>query len=168
MIRHVIVASLLIGCRLSLENEDATGDDGSGRRCAVSTTSPSCLDAVTHADLAWIQMNIFSASCTFSGCHNGTNNPAGKIDLRPNMSHGHLVNFTSLLDPSRKLVVPNDVEASYLMLMLGDVPPAMASPPAAAPPGSVGYMPQGAGGRLSCCQKLDALERWIMTGAPNN
>ncbi len=166
MIRHVIVASLLAGCRLSLESDE--GDIGSGGKCAISTTSPSCLDAVTHSDLAWIQQNIFSASCTFSGCHNGTNNPAGKVDLRPNMSHDHLVNFTSLLEPSRKLVVPNDIEASYLMLMLGDVPPAMASPPGSPPPASVGFMPQGAGGKLSCCQKLEALERWIMAGAPSN
>jgi hypothetical protein len=62
--------------------------------------------------------------------------------------------------------VPNDVQASYLMLMLGDVPPAMANPPGAPPPTSIGYMPQAQ--PALCCQKLDAIERWIMAGAPNN
>ena len=84
------------------------------------------------------------------------------------MSHSHLVNFTSILDPTRKLVVPNDVEQSFLMLMLGFVPPEMADPPGTAPPASVGFMPQSSGGQLSCCQKLEALERWINAGAPNN
>jgi hypothetical protein len=71
-----------------------------------------------------------------------------------------------MVDPTRKLVVPNDVKSSYLMLMVRDVPPAMATPPGTAPPGSIGYMPQGS--TTLCCQKLDALERWIMAGAPNN
>jgi hypothetical protein len=165
MIRLVIIASLLAGCRISLEDAESTSGGG---RCTISTTSQPCMDAVMHADLTWIQQNVFTASCTFSGCHNGANTPAGKVDLRAGMSHSHLVNFTSILEPTRKLVVPNNVNASYLMLMLGFVPPEMADPPASAPPASVGYMPQSSGGQLLCCQKLEALERWINAGAPNN
>ena len=165
MIRLVIIASLLAGCRISLEDAESTSGGG---RCMVSTASPPCMDAVTHSDLTWIQQNVFTASCIFSGCHNGANNPAGKVDLRAGMSHSHLVNFTSILDPTRKLVVPNNVNASYLMVMLGFVPLEMADPPAGAPPASVGFMPQSSGGQLLCCQKLDALERWINAGAPNN
>jgi hypothetical protein len=165
MLRLAIVATLLAACRISLE--DAESPSGGGR-CQVSTTSQPCLDAVTHSDLAWIQPNIFTASCVFSGCHNGANTRAGKVDLRAGMSHSHLVNATSGLDPTRKLVVANDVNASYLMLMLGFVPPEMAVPPATPPPASVGYMPQSSGGQLLCCQKLEALERWIEAGAPNN
>jgi len=52
--------------------------------------------------------------------------------------------------------------------MLRDVPPVMASPPASPPPGNVGYMPQGPASAALCCQKLDAIERWIESGAPNN
>jgi hypothetical protein len=165
MIRLVIIASLLAGCRISLEDAENLGRGG---RCVVSTTSQACLDADMHQDLTWIQQNIFTASCVFSGCHNGSNNPAGKVDLRAGMSRSHLVDFTSILDPTRKLVVANNVNASYLMLMLGHVTPEMADPPAMPPPASVGYMPQSSGGQLLCCQKLQALERWINDGAPNN
>jgi hypothetical protein len=161
MIRLVIVASLLVGCRISLEpNNTAT------RQCVVSTTSQPCMEAVGHSDLAWIEAKIFTASCNFSGCHNGASTPQGMVDLRTGMSYAHLVNFASLIpgQGTRKLVVPNDVDASYLMLMLGDVPPAMANPPAVPPALGIGFMPQGA--PLLCCQKLDVLERWINAGAP--
>ncbi len=166
MLRLVIAASLCIGCRISLE--DAQNMGGGGGRCVVSTTSQACMDAVMHQDLTWIQQNIFNAHCVFSGCHNGTNNPAGKVDLRAGMSRSHLVDFTSILTPPRKLVVANNVDASYLMLMVGFVPPEMADPPGMPPPASVGFMPQSSGGELLCCQKLEALERWINDGAPNN
>ena len=166
MLRLVIAASLLIGCRISLE--DAQNMGGGGGQCVVSTTSQACMDAVMHQDLTWIQPNIFTAHCVFSGCHNGTNNAAGKVDLRAGMSRSHLVDFTSILTPPRKLVVANNVNASYLMLMVGFVPPEMADPPGMPPPASVGYMPQSSGGELLCCQKLEALERWINDGAPNN
>jgi len=165
VIPWIVLASLLGGCRISLEDAENTGGGG---RCVVSMTSQACLDAESHQDLTWIQQNIFTASCVFSGCHNGSNNHAGKVDLRAGMSHSHLVDFASILDPTRKLVVANNVNASYLMLMLGHVTPDMADPPAMPPPASVGYMPQSSGGQLLCCQKLDALERWINDGAPNN
>jgi hypothetical protein len=163
MIRLVIVASLLASCRISLEDND-TGGNGTDRVCTVNMSSPSCLEAEqdNHSDLAWIESKIFTASCNFSGCHSSAND-LGKLDLRPGMSHDHLVGVSSLLDPTRKLVVPNDVNSSYLMLMLQDVPPKMATPAGVLP--SVGPMPQG--GTTLCCQKLDVLERWIMAGAPS-
>jgi hypothetical protein len=167
MFRLVIVASLLAGCRVSLEDTSSGDDTITGRACVVSTSSQPCMDATTHSDLAWIEQKIFTASCTFSGCHNGDSSRAGMIDLRPGKSRAHLVDFASKLDPTRKLVVAGDVDASYAMLMLRDVPPAMASPPGSAPPGSIGYMPQGTGGTSLCCQKLDVLERWITAGAPS-
>jgi hypothetical protein len=164
MIRLVIVASLIAGCRISLESNDTPDGGGTGgRQCTVDTTSP-CMEAVTHSDLAWVEDNVFATSCNFSGCHNGASTPQGMVDLRPGMSRAHLVGFASLISgqESRKLVVPNDVKASYLMLMLGDFDPAMATPPGQ-PPG-IGYMPQGA--KILCCQKLDAIDRWITAGAP--
>lgn len=163
MIRLVVIASLLVGCRISLE-DSSMGDDTMGRRCKVDTTSQICMDATSHSDLAWIEGKIFVASCAFSGCHNGASTPEGMVDLRAGRSYAHLVNFTSLIESSRKLVVPNDINASYLMLMLGDVSADMASPPGTVP--SVGLMPLG--NLPLCCQKLDALQRWIMAGAPNN
>src|SRR4051812_38851083 len=170
MLRLVAIASLasclLWGCRISLEDNVAlTADGGSnGRACTVSTTSQPCLDATMHSDLAFIEQKIFAPSCNFSGCHDSASD-AGRLDLRPGMSHDRLVDMASKIDTARKLVVPNDVAASYLMLMLRDVAPAMASPPGNSPPGSVGFMPQA--GPTLCCQKLDAIERWINAGAPN-
>ncbi|HEX8109640.1 MAG TPA: hypothetical protein VF516_18040 [Kofleriaceae bacterium] len=171
MLRLVAIASLAVGlpwgCRISLEDNVAlTADGGSnGRACTVSTTSQPCMDATTHSDLAFIEQKIFAPSCNFSGCHDSATD-SGKLDLRAGVSHDHLVGVASQIDTTRKLVVPNDAAASYLMLMLRDVAPAMASPPGNPPPGSVGFMPQGA--PTLCCQKLDAIERWINAGAPNH
>ena len=173
MLRLVAIASLIVpllgGCRISLENYDTSiqnPDGGNGGACVVSTTSQPCLDAVAHSDLAFIEQKIFATNCNFSGCHDSATD-SGKLDLRAGVSHDHLVGVSSQIDGTRKLVVPNDVAASYLMLMVRDVPPAKASPPAAPPPGDIGYMPQDSGATL-CCQKLDALERWINDGAPNH
>lgn len=162
MLRLLVIASLVAGCRISLESEPAQ------RACMVNTTSPLCTEAVNHSDLAWIEASIFVPNCNLAGggaCH-ATASDAGKLELRPGTSHGHLVNMPSMIDKTRKLVVPGDVAASYLMLMVSAVPPEMASPPGAAPPRDIGFMPQSSG--TLCCQKLDALERWIEDGAPNN
>jgi hypothetical protein len=165
MIRLVIVASLLVGCRISLENNDLppTPDGGNGRRCTDSTTSPACVAAVDHSDLTWIQANIFKTGCALSSsCH-------GSGGIAPNLSDGQsyasLVNVDSTFQSSRKRIVPNDIKASYLMLMVNDFAPEMAMPPGMMPAG--GYMPKGDPKGL-CCQKLDALDRWIMAGAQNN
>jgi hypothetical protein len=162
MIRFVMIAGLLVGCRHSLED---SGPEGSV--CVESTSITSCLQAEGRSDLGWIEQNIFISGCALSSsCHNGANTNAGRMDLSAGKAHASLVNVASRLEPSRKLVVPNDVAASYLMLMLRDFPPSEALPPGQAPPSSVGYMPQG--GPTLCCQKLDAIERWIMAGAPIN
>lgn len=168
MFRLVAIAGLLCSCRLSLENYDTSiqgTDAGNGRACVVSTTSQPCMDATTHSDLAFIEQRIFASSCNFSGCHDSATD-AGRLDLRAGASHDRLVGVSSQIDNTRKLVVPNDVAASYLMLMLRDVAPAMANPPGNSPPGSIGFMPQAA--PTLCCQKLDAIERWINAGAPNH
>jgi hypothetical protein len=143
-----------------------TTDSGTGT-CAMST-SQACMDATAHSDLTWIQANIFEKQCTFSGCHNGAATLAGKVDLRSGMAYAHLVGFTSVLDPTRKLVVAGDPKSSYLEVMLGIIQPVSATPPSAPPRSDVGYMPQSNGGNLLCCQKLAAIDRWIAAGAMNN
>jgi hypothetical protein len=159
MMRLALAATLLAGCRLSLDSETVD------RTCSVGT-SQQCLDAVNApATLAWIETNIFMQSCDFSGCHSGAPGNESPLDLSPGHSAASLVNATSIEDGSRKLVVPNDVEASYLMLMLQDVAPANASPAAAGLP-PPGPMPQSAD--PLCCQKLEVLERWINAGAPTS
>jgi len=159
MIRFVLVASLLIGCRTSLENAP---DASVGTGCKVDTTA-ACMAATTHSDLAWIEQNIFTPSCAIPGCHSSPTD-VGKLDLRAGKSHDALVGIASQLETTRKLVVLNDIHSSYLMLMLHDFAPAMATPPGTAP--GIGYMPLGL--PELCCQKLEAVERWIMAGAPAN
>jgi hypothetical protein len=168
MLRLVAIASLLCGCRISLEDNVALVADAgaNGRACTVNMASQPCIDATVHSDLAFIEQKIFVPSCNIgSSCHASSSDP-GKVGLQPGMSHDHLVGVSSMIDATRKLVVPNDVAASYLMLMLRDVAPGMASPPGNPPPGSVGFMPQSA--TTLCCQKLEAIERWINAGAPNH
>jgi len=168
MTRFLLAASLvasLSACRITLDDNE-TGDDVTGRNCVVNTSSATCVAATMHQDLTWIENNIFNTSCTFSGCHNGASSAAGKVDLRPRMSRAHLVGYASAIEPSRMLVVPNDVKSSYLMLMLHDFAPAEATPPGSAPDQSIGFMPMG--NMPLCCQKLDAIERWITAGAPSN
>jgi hypothetical protein len=75
--------------------------------CAQGTSS-ACMDATTHSDLTWIQKNIFTPQCTFSGCHNGENTKQGQIDLRDGKSFATLVNGNSVLMSGAKLVVPSD------------------------------------------------------------
>jgi len=172
MLRLVLVASLLAGCHTSPPlaadappppvDASLLPDAAVVRACTDSTVAP-CMAATTHSDLAWIETNIFESSCTFSGCHSSATD-LGKFDLRVGVSYANLVGVSSIADPTRKLVVPNDVHASYLMLSLQDFPPEMATPPGVVP--VVGYMPQGA--PILCCQKLEAIERWIMAGAPAN
>ena len=159
MIRLVAIACLLAGCRISLDDEPM----GGATACQIDTANQICASATSHSDLAWIEDNLFANSCDASSCHASAAAP-GKLDLRPMFSHDGLVNVASKIDTSRKLVVPNDVNASYLMLMLRAVPPEMANPPGSPPPTDIGFMPQG--GLTLCCQKLDAISRWITAGAP--
>jgi hypothetical protein len=77
----------------------------------------------------------------------------------------HLVDVDSKVNPGRKLVVPGDPAASYMMVMIGEVAPENASPPTTAPPANIGLMPQNAGGMLICNEKREAISRWIMAGA---
>ncbi len=162
MVRLLLLASLLVGCRISLEDE--SGPDLVERNCMPNGPGATCAAAEGKSELSWIQTNVFDINCGSGSCH-GAALPEGGVDLRPGQSHKNLVNVNSVLESSRKLVVPGDLQASYLMLMLGAYTPDMAEPAGSAPPG--GYMPKGVPTGL-CCQKLDAIERWIMAGAPNN
>ena len=172
MLSRVLAAAFALasvgGCRYALEDpvefSSRTCDDG---------TVPDCTMSATHSDLKWIEERIFN-KCTFSGCHNGMMTDAGRLDLSPGKSHAALVNKDSeiatgpMLTGKAKLVTPGDPSKSYLLVMMRALPPAQHDPPLDEPPSSVGYMPQNAGGVVTCCQKLDALTRWIEEGALNN
>jgi hypothetical protein len=158
MFRLVLIASLLTGCRIPLES---TEESGLFPRCEDNTVSVQCTSAVGHSDLAWIQQNIFSPNCASTLCHGGVSD----LDLRNGTSYQTLVNKNSLLFPERKLVVPGDLSASYLLFVLGRYASEDANPPDAVLPAE-GYMP--ANSPALCCQKHEAIERWILAGAPNN
>lgn len=154
--------ALVSGCRYSLE------DGASNITVDASVDAPlslSCMEAVTHSDLAFIETKIFAQSCIFSGCHNGANTDAGRLDLRSNMSFAELVGVDSVIAPTYKYVVPGQPNQSHLLLMIQHIPPAMMSPPTADPNPQIGFMPQNAGGRPICVEKRDAIQRWIMAGA---
>lgn len=172
MIRLALVASLALlatsACRYSLEDEGGTGgpDGTGGRLCTVITSSQTCVAAETNQNLAWIEQNIFTPNCGGNSCHGATANPGGKIVLTT-ASHDKLVNVPSDLVSGRMLVVPGDVKKSYLMVLLRHISLADADPsPAPAPPSDPGYMPVNSD--PICCQKLDALARWIEAGALND
>lgn len=162
---------LVAACKIDLDHANHMTSDsgsGSGGPMCMTSTAAACMDATTHSDFTWIQTNVLTPQCTFSGCHDGASTPAGMVNMKAGMAYSHLVGYTSILDSSRKLVVAGDPKSSYLEVMLGIIKPADATPPASPPPGSVGYMPQSNGGNLLCCQKLDAIDRWIAAGAMNN
>ena len=160
MIRLVVFASLLVSCRMSLEEEEPLV------ACQVNMTQASCTGIDGKSDFTSLQNSVFNINCGSGSCHGISASPGGGLDLRDKTaSFSHLVNATSTTDPTRKLVVPGSIEKSYLMVMVRDITPEMADPPAQMPEN--GYMPKGDPKGL-CCQKLDALERWIMAGAQNN
>ena len=148
---------------------ESSVDAGPQRICKVATTA-SCMEAASHADLAWIEPNIFATQCAFSGCHNGSATTAGRMNLKdPGNSHDDLVNVDSMIATGKKLVVAGQPRQSYMMMMLQLFPPSELEPaPVAPPPSDIGFMPQGTDGMPICCQKLDAIERWITAGAPAN
>lgn len=160
MFRIVLASTLLLGC-----GGNGNGDDDPGVDAMVSAA---CQEATTYQNLANIEEKIFRASCIFSGCHNGAATDAGALDLRGGMAHANLVNVDSNVETGRKLVVPGDPGKSYLLVMLGEIQPGDADPPANPVPASIGLMPQGTGGVLLCPEKRDAIERWITAGAMND
>ena len=118
-------------------------------------TGGSCEEAKSHSDLAWIQTNVFSASCTFSGCHVGSAATAGHLSLESSGAHDQLVGTASTSSPSWKRVVAGDPTKSYLLVALGHV---------AGPKPTDGFMPLAS--PQLCPEKLDAIQRWITAGAP--
>lgn len=113
-----------------------------------------CDQAAQHSDLAWIETNVFSATCARSNCH-VTGNEAGGLVLEAGKSHDYLVNMPSTVDHGMMRVLPGDPTQSYLLVALG-------GEPGMPPEGTV--MPWG-GLPMLCSQEVDAIKRWVMAGA---
>jgi hypothetical protein len=168
----VLLTGSLCGCRYDLDHRNVDAGDANARLCQVSANVQSCLDSASHSDLTYLQAEIFAPKCSFTACHDGGNYPAGRLDMRTLASaYTSLVNMPSKLDSSRTIVVPGNSTQSFLSVMIGEIKPADADPPLdAIPMGTtglfVGTMPQDSTTVL-CCQKLDAIARWIDDGAAN-
>jgi hypothetical protein len=168
--RLAAIVIVLAGCRIELD-KPVYNDAGTapGRTCQITTSAP-CKLAEGYQSFSMIQTNIFKANCFGSSCHDDATKP-GKVDLITANAYTALLGpggngVASMIDTSRKLVVPGSSAKSYLMLMVHAFKPADADPPGNPPPSDIGYMPQSGG--VLCCQKLDAIDRWITAGAKND
>jgi len=119
------------------------------------TSGTACDEARSHSDLAWIQSKVFSASCTFSGCHLGAAANAGHLSLEPGQARSQLINMVSTSDTAWMRVVPGNAANSYLLVAVGSQP---------GPSPADGIMPLG--NPKLCVEKRDAIRRWIEAGAP--
>lgn len=173
MLRFALVALVATSaCRLSLDDGSGPppGPDGGGPACTVSTANPECLQAAdmpaVSQTLSWIETNVFSKNCATTSCHGMTGGgvPGGGVVLTT-ASHDKLVNVDAKLAAGRKLVVAGNPKQSYLLVLMRQLALGEAEPPAPAPRDNL-YMPLSS--PPVCCQKLDAIERWIMAGAMNN
>jgi hypothetical protein len=173
--RAALLSVLLVtACKIDLDHASTDAANANGRLCPTPTTTQTCTDAeaMQTVTLSWVQSSIMKPKCTFMSCHDGGVTPQGKMDLTSAaMTYAHLVNGASVLDPSRKLVVPGNIQQSFLMVMIGAIKPEEADPPLSAIPKDtngkfVGLMPMSS--TVMCCQKLDAIGRWITDGALNN
>lgn len=149
-----VLASLIV---LVLALSSACGDDTSVNQPDASTVdaapSPSCLEAVNHSDLEWLEDNVFTPSCAaFSPCHKGPAASAGGLNLEAGNVERNLAGEPSLSFPERTLVVPGDPDNSYLMVVLGS---------REGPLPDEGTMPYN--NPLLCSQKRAAIERWIVS-----
>ncbi|HSN30985.1 MAG TPA: hypothetical protein VLT45_32085, partial [Kofleriaceae bacterium] len=95
----------------------ATADGGPDAALSI------CDQAAQHSDLAWIQTNVFNASCARSNCH-VTGNEAGGLILEAGMSHDYLVNRPSTVTQGQGMmrVLPGEPSQSYLLVALGGEP----------------------------------------------
>jgi hypothetical protein len=139
----IVLAS---GCRIALDSSPDAGAE----------VSAECVAAQGHSDLAWIETNVFTANCNFGSCHGGTGAQADHLSLIAGSVHDQLVGQPSVEDPSWMRVVASDSDHSYLMVALGAV---------SGPLPKDGVMPDG---QTPLCQdKIDAVQRWIAAGAPD-
>lgn len=161
----LLVAAGATGCRIDLDRREEV------RLCEPSDRIPVCLEAEGHADFEWIQANIFSTNCSGDVCHSPGDNgepPSGKLDLSAGRAYETLLGSDGLgvmsaHDEEHKLVEPGNPNASYLVYIMKGVLADADEPAFTPPPDSVGFMPMS--NNTLCCQKIDAIIRWIEAGA---
>lgn len=175
MPRRAVLAGLLlvVACRETLEDAPDARPQPDAPMIDAGP-SPSCVEAQSHSDLAFIEDQIFKFSCIASSCHDGIGANAGELNLKKDMSHAALVGVDARTDSeaspsgSYKLVVAGEPKQSYLMFMIRHYSGDEMVPPAGAPDPNIGWMPQDISGELPpmCIEKREAIVRWIEAGAP--
>jgi len=141
------------------DSEDNPADAAPGVADAMSQDqadamplSPSCMEALDHSDLDWIQDNILTPGCAgFDSCHKGAAAQAGGLNLESGQSQAAMLGIDSVRFTDWKLVVAGDPTNSYLMVLLtGEGGPL---------DDDVGTMPYN--NPKLCEPKVDAIRRWI-------
>lgn len=100
------------------------GDDQGNADAGIDAISTTCLEAMQHSDLTWIQDKIFQPSCAgFRDCHQGAAVDAAHLSLERGQSHTQLVDVATEFMPTAYVrVKPGDPAASYLMIAIGSIP----------------------------------------------
>jgi len=118
------------------------------------------LSACQPATLSEVEEDVFGLRCGFSSCHSGAS-PARGLDLSAGNSYEALVGVAAE-EPGYTLVVPGDVEESFLVKVLRqDI---YASDDDSGEP-TVRQMPPGSA--LSDSE-IEQVESWIAAGAEDN
>lgn len=169
----LLAAATLAACKINLQEAEQRV-----LQCKPSE-APVCVmaESENRSDFAWLQQNMFSTNCAGDDCHGSPANnrpPDGELVLATGFAYKTLLGkeatdtgdaplVDSSYSPAHKLIVPGHPEDSYLLFLLKHYYPEDGTPWFAEPPADIGYMPQS--NNTLCCQKLDAVERWIAAGA---
>jgi hypothetical protein len=129
-------------------------EDGGSAVPDATVELTDCEEATQHSDLAWLQDKVFTPSCATAMCHAGPDPDVG-LNLEAGRAHANLVNRGSSTMTGWVRVVPGSLPQSYLIVAMGR---------AEGPPPRDGFMPLGA--EALCVEKLEAIERWVLAGAP--
>jgi hypothetical protein len=162
------VTFALLACAFLLVPACGGGSASDASLPDAAGPSPSCLEAENHSDFAWLRDNVFFRSCAnFTSCHDRTQ-PAGNLDLTAEESYGNLVSVPSTYFTDWMRVQPNSCDTSYLMVRLRCHSETMAGGMSCVqgPLDGGDLMPPNSA--PICQQKVDAICRWIMNGAPND
>ncbi len=173
----LVLTVLVLGCRIDLDTPAATP-------ACVMSTNPVCLDAAGYQDFGTITNKILNRNCTGSSCHEESSSSMkarrlvfdkGKatawLTLVNNPNDGRINAAGQVLSDIEQgdeipLVDPGHPETSYLNFAMHGIAVHDFGFSVASPPPQVGFMPYS--GDTLCCQKLDAVNRWITAGAPND
>lgn len=156
MSRHLRKMPLLLALAIAVATAACSGG-GDDDDDAATTATPSCTPLAST--LTALQSGIFTPNCALGSCHDSVA-PAEGLDLSSAAaSHSTMVGVQAnqLFNNAPILLVPTngDSNASYLLKKVQGANGIQGS-----------RMPLNSG--LLCQEKIDAIQAWIESGAPNN